>query len=312
MDLFFNELSFAVRSFDRPEAMRRMDAVVEVIRKYAQHGGGGALRTLKNFLGYTLSDGYTVRHWLSDNSVRAEKRTRFKTAATKGPFVEEWLARQEEDGNIVYEFRFGTDLVFGLGAGFLFESPTVSLPGDPRFETDPVTILVSVLNEGGLKTEEKKVCSFTNSGQIAGRLEWMRKRIQQDIVDGSAAWNKHAELFPNLTFCESASDWLKSMTGKEPYFWQVCRHLFILNSFCVEWPMTGVGQLTAISWSDESDSTLNNKSLRSKREFNCPDGQRRLFRLHTKPTGGNIRIHFLLVPEECRIMIGYIGPHLPY
>jgi hypothetical protein len=247
-----------------------MDAVVEVIRKYAQHGGSGTLRTLQGFLACTLSNGYTVRHWLNDNSVLAEKRTRFKTAAAKGPFVEEWIARGQDRGMALYEFRFGTDLAYGLGAGFLWDSPTVSLPGDSRFETDPVMVLVSILDEVEVKTDEKEVCSFTSSEQVTKRGEWIRERIQQEIIDGRTAWDKHNELFPSLTFCENASNSLQSMSGREPFFWQVCRHLLVLNSFCAEWPKQGIIELTGIRWSEESNSTLNNESLRSKREFNCP------------------------------------------
>jgi hypothetical protein len=132
------------------------------------------------------------------------------------------------------------------------------------------------------------------------------------ILDGHVAWDKRQELFPNLMFCDGAARTLQALSGKEPYFTQICRHLFVLNSFCADWPAQGLIALKEISWSDESSSTLNNDDLRSKREFNCPDGVRRLFTRHTKPTGGNIRIHFLPFSDQGKIMIGYIGPHLQY
>jgi hypothetical protein len=183
MDLFLNELSLGYRSFDRADAIRRMNFIVDVISKYAQHGGGGTLRTLPNFLACALTEGYTIRHWLNDNSVRLEKRTRFKTAATKGPFVEEWIKRGEETGAVLYEFHFGADPVYGLGAGYLFESPTVSLPGDTRFEVDPVTIRVTTMDAQRLVTEEEQVCSFTNSEQVTNRVRWVQERIGRDILD---------------------------------------------------------------------------------------------------------------------------------
>ena len=290
-----------------------MEYVVAVIHQCARHGGSGALRTLSDFLACSLCAGYTIRDWLKDNSVESEKRTRFKTAVTKGPFVDEWIAGEEQRGALLYEFYFAADRVYGLGAGYLFESPTVSLRGDARFEVDPVTIRVSSLDaQLQFASGDKAVCSLTNVTQVSNRAAWIRERLQRDIANGITAWERHAELFPNLTFCSEAATFLQSLSGSEAYFYQVCRHLLALNSFCAEWPQQGISALSSIRWSDESKSTLNNDVLRKMREFLCPDGQRRLFSLHTKPTGGNIRIHFLVLSQERRIMIGYIGRHLAY
>src|SRR5205814_284586 len=153
-------------------------------------------------LACALCTGYTIRHWLDDNSVEPEKRTRFKTAVTKGPFVEEWIARGEEQGALLYEFHFETNRVYGLGAGYLFESPTVSLPGDARFEIDPVRIRVSTLDaQLQLISEERGVCSLTNVTQVSNRADWIRNRLQKDIANGRMAWERHMEFFPSLTFC---------------------------------------------------------------------------------------------------------------
>ena len=313
MDLVLNELSLRHRSFDRADAIRRMESIIGVLRECARHGCSGVLRTLSGFLACTLCEGYTIRHWMNDNSVEQEKRTRFKTAVTKGPFVDEFTTPEESAGSVIYEFHFGNDAVYGLGVGYLLESPAVSLPGDARFEVDPIKINVSTLDsELRLLSEEKEVCSLTNTNQVSNRARWIRERIQKDIPDGSTAWDKHFEFFPNLIFCDSAAADLRRLSGTERYFYQVCRHLFVLNSFCLNLDQLGMAGLTEIKWSNESDSTLNNDELRRMREFIGPDGNRRLFSLHTKPTGGNIRIHFLPLLGQQRIMIGYIGPHLPY
>jgi hypothetical protein len=153
---------------------------------------------------------------------------------------------------------------------------------------------------------------LTNENQATNRAAWIRERVQKDMADGNIAWEKRSEFFPNLTFCNGAATSLRAFSGREPYFYQVCRHLLILNSFCLSLQTSGMAGLTGIRWSDESERTLNDANLRRMREFNDPDGQRRLFSKHTKPTGGNIRIHFLPFPGESKIMIGYIGPHLEY
>jgi hypothetical protein len=253
---------------------------------------------------------------LNDGGVESERRTRFKTAVTKGPFVEEWIAKGEEDGKVLFEFCFEGDRVFGLGAGYLFESPTVSLKGDQRFENDPLRICVLTLNgEGELVSEEKEVCSLVDASQVTARINWIHERIRAEITSGQVAWEKRAEFFPNLRFCLDAAKALQALSGTEPFFYQICRHLSVMNSFCAAWPTGGIdapNAMSEITWSYESVSTINSDRLRGMREFNCPDGLRRLFSPHSKPTGGNIRIHFRPVPEQKQILIGYIGPHLPY
>ena len=312
MDLFLNELSLSYRSFDRADAHRRMKTVVDVISLCAKHGNSGPLRTLRTFLACALCGGYTIRHWLGDNGVPSEQRSRFKTAVSKGPWVEECIEMGEQEGRALFEFHFGTEKVYGLGAAYLTGSPTVSLTGDVRFEVDPVRIRVSKLDTEVLLVEEKEVCSLTTTAQVTNRVNWLQDRLQKDIPDGKVAWEKQTEYFPNLIFCREAGSALRALSGREPYFYQICRHLFVLNSFCAEWPNLGLSALTAITWSEESDSTLNNRRLRAMREFNCPDGERRLFSPHSKPTGGNIRIHFLPLREQKKILIGYMGDHLPY
>src|ERR1700733_9389167 len=116
MDLFLNELSLLHQSHDREGAIRRMDAIVEIVRKCSGHGVSGALRTLRDFLSCSLCPDYTIRHWLGDGSVAGEKRTRFKSAVTKGSFVEEWIAKGEDKEAILCEFQFDGVRVYGLGA----------------------------------------------------------------------------------------------------------------------------------------------------------------------------------------------------
>jgi hypothetical protein len=46
------------------------------------------------------------------------------------------------------------------------------------------------------------------------------------------------------------------------------------------------------------------------RDFNMPDGTKKLFSLHAKP-GGNLRIHLLPLHGEKKYVVGYVGIHLP-
>jgi hypothetical protein len=56
-----------------------------------------------------------------------------------------------------------------------------------------------------------------------------------------------------------------------------------------------------------------NKKYADSRTFECPDGIRRVFEKHCSLTPGAWRLYFLAFPEKenGKILIGYIGPHLP-
>jgi hypothetical protein len=47
------------------------------------------------------------------------------------------------------------------------------------------------------------------------------------------------------------------------------------------------------------------------RTFVCPDGKKRLFSWHSKINYEKWRIHFIDAPAERRVLIGYVGRHLP-
>ncbi|MCI0674045.1 MAG: hypothetical protein L0Y64_26665, partial [Myxococcaceae bacterium] len=48
----------------------------------------------------------------------------------------------------------------------------------------------------------------------------------------------------------------------------------------------------------------------AERIFLCPDGERRVFRLHSKVRVGEWRVYFIPDRESGRVTVGYIGPHL--
>jgi hypothetical protein len=54
-------------------------------------------------------------------------------------------------------------------------------------------------------------------------------------------------------------------------------------------------------------STLNMYS--KERTIRCPDGEKRVFQWHLKK--GDTRIHFFDFPAAKRILVGYVGNHLP-
>ena len=114
-------------------------------------------------------------------------------------------------------------------------------------------------------------------------------------------------MFPALDFCDCVEDQIKDVGGDGRSFRAVMRGLKDLQSYCETWtdgPFDIHGFNNA---SGESESTLNMYS--EERTFRCPDGKGRVFDWHLKR--GDLRIHFFDFPAERRLLVGYVGKHLP-
>lgn len=117
--------------------------------------------------------------------------------------------------------------------------------------------------------------------------------------------------FPNIIFCDNSEQQLK-LFGNGQYFQQCVEQLSILNEYVQNWSegnfnYQDVNDSTAITLSPESVTTMNKFS--QNRIFSLPDGGTDIFELHIKL--GNIRIHILEDNASKKIMVGYIGKHLP-
>ncbi len=313
MELIFNELSIQEPASNKTEAGKRMHYLIDLIRTIARRFGvSRALRTKRDIMYLPLAKDYSIREWLNDGQVDKEQRLFFKSVANKSPFLEDIIDAEESLRKSVFDFFFDGICVAGLGAAYLLESPAVSFIGDPRFKDDPVEITLHSLDDSGEKIEQGvKVCCLSTLEQIEHRKKWFIERLQREIQNGLELWEKKRQLFKYLTFCDSTKKQIEALNGGEPYFQQVCRHLFAINDYVTGWS-EGPFKLKDITWSEESKETMKHPRFGPLRHFLCMNDITRIFSKHSKPTGGNIRIHFFPIDDNKRtVWIGYIGPHLP-
>ena len=132
-----------------------------------------------------------------------------------------------------------------------------------------------------------------------------------EISTGADIWKYRAELFPNLQFCEAVSDQLQALQTGSLLLPFIKRKLFELEEVSKDWQkQEGAFDLRKITGrkSPESEATLSKYG--QQHTFRCPDGEYRIFSLHVWITQ-SWRLHFFPVVEERRIIVGYIGEHLP-
>jgi hypothetical protein len=119
-------------------------------------------------------------------------------------------------------------------------------------------------------------------------------------------WNDRGPLFPSLDFCDSVEGQIEALRGSERRFRDVVRGLRDLQKYCDSWDTGNVDIHRVPNASGESGPTLN--MYGEERTIRCPDGQYRLFEWHLKRR--DTRIHFLDLPAQKRILVGYVGDHL--
>ena len=311
MEIIFNELSACGDHKSTDDAKIGMHRLVEVARSIIHQGADRIIRTTADFMNRQLALNYGIANWLNDNTVDREERIYIKRLAGKAPWIEECFTAEEESREIMIEFLFNGDRALGLGVAFLWDAPAVTLDGSGRFSSDPAQVTLQTLQEDGeFNDENVEACCISTPAQVGLREQWLRERIQTEVRSGNELFGRKDSLLANLVFCAASIKQLQGLDGHEPYFRQVVRHLFEIDRAVATW-FAGSFSLGGLSWSEESPETLNHPNYGPMRKFTCPDGKERTFSYHTKPTGGNVRVHFFPVREKRVAYIAYIGPHLP-
>jgi hypothetical protein len=117
-------------------------------------------------------------------------------------------------------------------------------------------------------------------------------------VNGTQLWEQRATLFPKLDFCDSRELQTKALGGDGARFREALRGLRDLQKYCDGWITPNF-----------DIHSLNNSSGESEATLATYGDERRFFNWHAKR--GNSRIHFFDFPAQKRLLVGYVGKHLP-
>lgn len=137
-------------------------------------------------------------------------------------------------------------------------------------------------------------------------------KLIQTIKTGQDLWNNQKFLFPSLEFCAAVENQLQEVQKGDKVLNSIIKRLQEFESAAKNWT-SGNFDSEAISGSprNESESTAKNKKFVRERTFMCPDGVKREFLTHCSLSPDYWRLHFIALNETRKVIIGYIGPHLP-
>ncbi|MBB3061092.1 hypothetical protein [Microbulbifer rhizosphaerae] len=307
-DQLFNEVSAGTCYTSRQDAASAMERMSLLIQKLSEIGFSNQLRVTRDFATRTISTGYTIKNWAIDRSIDTDRdlQRNLLLAASKGPYIEDLLEDAQDDFLVEYKFQ-GTE-VFGLGLASLWNTCTVSLDADPAFSDDSLVVSFYKADDVGEEESQINVVNLASLEHLETHRNSLRESLFLDISSGPALLEKAPLFFPSLSFGKSAQSQLMAMTGSEPYFPEIVRHLDVLNATMKDLE-SGAFAPRGISWSTESQPTL--EMYGQRREFGCLDGEVRRFSLHSKLMAANKRIYFFPIVNEQTVHIGYVGDHLP-
>jgi hypothetical protein len=310
LDIIFNELSLQPFAPDVLVARLWMSVFVQTVRAMkVQAGERVNLRTQYNFHASLLSLDYPVRRWLNDDDVDREERRFIKNLVTKAPFSQDILSaeiQELEGGTGLHEFSYKGEIAIGLGVAYLLDTIPISLTSKLCWDCSYLALDVVHLDE---ENEQTTIIHASRNEHVQSHSEWFKIQSLKSIHDGMSLWNARDILFPNLQFCSSIGEKLQDIRSGSVVMNPIQKKLFNLQHYAEEW-LTGAFDPSKIACraTPESEATLNQYA--QERTFICLDGQERVFSWHVRLTPLAWRIHFY-PSQPGRIIIGYIGHHLP-
>ncbi len=314
LEIILNELSLKNPATDINTARDWISNFILTLKAIKKSSKLITLRTQYDFHSAQLALNYPIRRWLNDREVDREERRFLRNLATKSPFSEDIIdveIKEVEENTAISEFYYEGELAIGLGIAYLLDALSISILSESQWNFSRLNLDVITIDENEeLIDEQIELCHISCRDHVQEHTDWIQNRIKIQIYDGVKLWKLKEELFPRLEFCDSVGKQLQNIKRGQLELKLVREALSQLDSCCQNWTSGSFStEGYSLEISPESTVTLNQYS--QERTFSCPDGQERLFEQHIKLRVCNWRIHFYPKEEPGKIIIGYIGRHLP-
>ncbi|TAG95756.1 MAG: hypothetical protein EAZ09_11280 [Oscillatoriales cyanobacterium] len=312
LEMVFNELSARTLAPDISIARQWM---AELIRTMVAAKGCGlkAMRTKEDFFAIILAENYPLSCWLIDPEVNKDERTFLRTLATKSPLsvdITDVKIKTIQDSDCELGSLQGTQAE-GFKVAYYLETLAISFNSESLWNSSRIKLeLIQIDDNEELIQESVEVLHASQENHVLEHANWIQKRLQPDRLNGMELWNRRDELFPSLQFCKAGNKQLRRLRTGEKKLELVLEVLSVLDKCAKTW-QAGYFSLEGYPFeeSGESESTLN--QYWKERTFLCPDGEERLFERHVKLKECNWRIHFFPKVKTTKVIIGYVGIHLP-
>jgi len=299
--LVFNELSLP----NVPPDIRVSGPWLESFRDLladTRYGPGRVLVTPPNFLQFLVAADHTLGRWLRTAPRGDEPRSRRVKLLFDRRRDFSYLGNPNDDN---CDYRYWGRLAQGLPLAFREDGLAISFCSEAAWDLDSISFEKSWVVDGDVASCTLLVLHASRLPHLESHAELL-SRWNAGPRSGREIWERRAELFPNLDFCDSVQGQVRELNGTEARFKVALQGFRHLQLYCESWETAYFDIHRLGKASGESESTLNMYS--AERTFRCPDGEWRVFQWHLKK--GDTRIHFFDLPATKRLIVGYVGDHL--
>lgn len=294
----------------------RIAALSSALKEFDRAGLPRVLRSVSDAVDRDIGNGRGLRSWCFDRALNLDAGRLVAARLARQPYIdgpEGLMARAE--GHRVLETQANGKLVYGLGLGALEGRPVTLLASSAVPTGREMQVQVLDASADPILVTHVPVFAYARGEEVAADALKLQGLVDAAISSGHVLLGRLEEAFPHLRIGPRAYDSIAALTGSEPVFQQLIRHLRALNSAADSWVAGSPFMPRGIAFSPESDQTLAHGRFGPMRDFPPPDGfvQER-WSLHSKLTGGaGARMYFRPVrpPGGVAVLIGYFGNHLP-
>ncbi|MCQ8119839.1 hypothetical protein [Methylomonas rosea] len=315
MDVILDETSLVPCDSWSPSL--RIKTLAATLQALDRLGCARVLRSVRAAADLDIGQGRGLRGWCFDQGTNREAGRFIAQRLGKQPFIDgaDGLFAEIEGERVIEGSMLGTTVV-GLAFAALTNTPAVALCSAARPASTAVAVDLINLDAEGEFQETVQVCCLVTEDDVIHQSESIIRGVESSLENGDQLMKRAGELFPRLRFGPRAIEQISSLTGNEPVFHQLFRHLRALDQGAAAWqPDTQYTPVGSITWSRESNSTLNHVSYGPLRDFPTPHGfAPRRWSYHSKLSGGTgarLYYHAERTDEASVVLIGYFGDHLP-
>jgi hypothetical protein len=260
----------------------------------------------------SIAPGITVREWIAKQDIDYTRRLKSLISSTHCPIFDPQNT-EESKRAILSDFYYENQVVPILGAVYLLKQLSLSFNSNTIWDKP-----VFKINHSEMISSGEIIDRLVDVNNVTSIAHWEAhyvniEQLQKDIIRNSAdIVSKIEEQFQHIIFIKSAIKQLESHNISPVLFNEIWEALKVLDNMIEnnnkELTLHDVRACTNLDISDESISVKQNPKLNRHRRFFYNDAYR-FFWYHIKNFSNAYRLHFLV--EDNKIVVGYIGKHLP-
>lgn len=294
----------------------RIATLASTLRALDDVGSQRVLRSVRDAADRDIADGRGLRSWCFAPSTSRDAGRLVASRLASQPFIDGTdglFARAE--GNDAIETRVAGNEVFGLGLVAITNDLAIAIASAHRPVSERIAVVLSQISATEERQHHVSVLTYVTPEDVLRQRQQLISQAERALRTGADILRLLPEVFPALILGADAQRSISKLSGNEPVFRQLVRHLRALQHGAEAWQPNTLFAPVAVRCSEESDQTLNHRVFGPQRDFTTPPGYaHRRWSWHTKLTGGaEARLYFRAERKDgiSVVLIGYFGDHLP-